>query len=302
MRGGRNPVCAYEPLDGEESTHGDTNNLRPEDNQSAPSTQPKNEKFVARHAKTRTLYKRKSTKRTWHVLEEWLRRVRAALTTPYDHPMYNGLHYHANGRRKRYERVHAEVDQILCWLVANMCLGNMEAGYADRDRFINYNYADIAKHTGLSINQVEDYMPAIQRAGFAHVRTLREQRPDENGVLRWATYKTIITITDKLFEMFNLERELATDRKRYEKYIGKQMLIWLKTRFKRMQPPTAHKKSLFKKFSDQLSINKAVKTAPNRTGEVQQAVARLMRQEPSLSLKEAVQRVVRQLSAKPPPD
>lgn len=145
----------------------------------------------------------------WHVLEEAKRRVLKAIYNPYDYKEFMALMFHVNGRHIRSERLEAEMYQIIPAIFDTVNLVTMQLGYyiQKTGQFVNYCYQKIADLTGMSLSRVTRNMRHLIKAKLIDVETIK--RPTENG---WKTDKVIISVSDRLFSMFNLHDPSRPDQ------------------------------------------------------------------------------------------
>lgn len=179
------------------------------------------------------VYRRPSHYRgRFHIIEESIKKIKKAFKNPFDYPEFHGFMYHENKltknknkRKKRSTRREGELVLLLPAIIDTVNLCNMQLGYfMPTGKFINFNYAKLEELTGLTTISVKRHMKELQNLGIIDVKKISRTLPD--GKIYHE--RTVITLFDKIFQTFDLMKELNEDRERARKNrekIEKQLMI-----------------------------------------------------------------------------
>jgi hypothetical protein len=212
---GRIPVCVSSSpcLGGPRTTNGHREQQNsPDDRDPIKKSQQKFGNNCGHDPKMPRFYTRPvHYKNRFHVLEEAQRVIKQALADPFSYPELHELlvNKDKDGRKHRSERVEAEMYLLVPAIFDSVNLVNMQVGhYTTGQSFINYNYSYFEKRTGMSSHRVERNMRHLQKYGLIHVQKIIKTLND--GAKR--TDRVIITVSNKLFEIFRLTDKFLDDR------------------------------------------------------------------------------------------
>lgn len=145
----------------------------------------------------------------YHVLKEGARRSIACYKNPYLHSaMPLAFHPKAEtkaGRKRKSESREVIFTQIIPLLLHYLDLASMKFGMLHQ----LWGYKMIARKLGLEHQRVSRAMRVMQRLGLIEVTPITKNC---DGKVR--TVGVIIVVTEKLFTIFDLNRQLTIDRER----------------------------------------------------------------------------------------
>lgn len=155
-------------------------------------------------------------KRRPHVIEELKRRIIECFEKRNKYEGLIPVFYHEGqenktGRKRRSEKTESVLFLVLYALAHDCHLNNMQFGqYLNNNVFRNYNYNWIVKHTGCSLKRVQRAMIVLQTLGWVKVEKIVKTLNDGHIV----TDNVIITLSDTIFKVFDLENEFLENREK----------------------------------------------------------------------------------------
>jgi hypothetical protein len=131
----------------------------------------------------------------------------------YDDPRFIGFLYNLNqgepSRKRRSEGLESIVFLALGTIISRLNLYQMAYGFFNqRNEFIYFDYARIAKESGMSLVRVKRAMKVLQAAGFFNVISIVKTLDDGKKI----TIATQIHATDTVFDFLGLMPEFLADR------------------------------------------------------------------------------------------
>lgn len=304
MESGRMPACVVIPF-AEGITTGVPNVLTGHNNSSIKSGEqaPFGNKCGHNRLSPKFYSRPQHYKRRFHVIEQALRVIPIALDDPFSFEMFHGLMFHES-RLNRSERREAELRLLVPAIFDSVNLVNMQLGYFDNNgKFINYTYDHFADVTQMGQSRVDRNMKHLQDYGLISVQKILKTLND--GAVR--TERVIITVNAKMFEMLNLMPLLLVDRERSIKsHQKKTNKISQREKYQSLYTPrsveqkrgTSSIQGLTGKLTN-LHRNTAPKPYnPAQDKRVLSTVGELLKQDPTLTIAEAIKMVSERL--KPP--
>jgi len=131
----------------------------------------------------------------------------------YDNPKFLGFLYHCHpltpSRKRRSESLEAIIFITLGTIISRLNLYKMAYGFFDgANEFVYFDYARIAKESGISIIRVKRSMKILQASGFFKVIEIKKTLND-GKIINIATQ---IHATDVVFDFLGLMPEFLKDR------------------------------------------------------------------------------------------